>query len=171
MSDPFLDIAYDRAHRAQQRQLKRRRATATRTARLASLGLQQIDPLPARSPSQRRGAHYEDLALHHLLHAGLLLLGRNLRCRTGEIDLIMRDGTTLVFIEVRARAHTHYGGAAASIDHKKRSRLIRSAMLLLPSLTQRHWQGLTPPVRFDVVAFDDNQLTWLRAAINVEGTP
>ncbi|MBO9353345.1 YraN family protein [Bordetella petrii] len=159
MSDPFLEIAYGRAHQAQQRLLKRRRAAARRAARPPAPA-----PAPRVSPTQRAGNAHEDQALRLLTDAGLVPLARNLRCRAGEIDLVMRDGGTLVFVEVRARASGRYGGAAASVDRGKRARLLRSAALLLPQLARRHWGGRIPPARFDVVAFEAGQARWLPAA-------
>ena len=57
-----------------------------------------------------RGQHAEDLAAAFLQHHGLELLERNYRCRFGEIDLIARDGKTLVFVEVRMRSSASFGG-------------------------------------------------------------
>lgn len=76
----------------------------------------------------------------------------------------MRDGEVLVLVEVRARAHAGYGGAAASIGASKQGRLARAAALLLPVLLRRHWPGAPPPVRFDVVAFEAGRPHWLRGA-------
>lgn len=166
MPDPFLDIAYARAQQAQQRQLKRRRAAARRAAR-GSMTDGDLDREPSASPTQRVGAVHEDRALRRLSDAGLVPLARNLRCRAGEIDLVMRDGDMLVFVEVRARASNRYGGAAASVGPEKRARLIRSATLLLPGLARRYWQGRTPVVRFDVVAFDGDEIEWLRSAFSL----
>ncbi|WP_262358276.1 YraN family protein, partial [Bordetella pertussis] len=72
------------------------------------------------SPTQRRGQAYESAALRWLARQGL----------RGEIDLAMRDGEVLVLVEVRARAHAGYGGAAASIGASKQGRLARAAALL-----------------------------------------
>jgi len=159
MSDPFLEIAYARARQAQQRLLKRRRAAARRTARPPARA-----EAPRRSPAQRAGHTHETRALALLAAAGLVPLARNLHCRAGEIDLVMRDGDTLVFVEVRARTGDGYGGAAASVGRAKQARLARCAALLLPALAMRHWGGRTPPVRFDVVAFDGGRACWLTAA-------
>lgn len=167
MPDPFLDIAYERAHQAQQRQLKRRRAAAKRAARAIPTD-PSAEQQPPRSPTQRVGAAHEDDALKRLSRAGLIPLARNLHCRAGEIDLVMRDGDTLVFVEVRARANIQYGGAAASVGAEKRARLIRSAALLLPNLARRHWNSRIPVARFDVVAFDGDEMTWLRAAFSLD---
>jgi putative endonuclease len=98
------------------------------------------------------------------MRAGLHPLARNVRCKVGEIDLIMQAGPVLVFVEVRARESTHFGPAAASVGSTKRARLIRAAAYLLPLLTQQYWHGQEPPVRFDVVAFDGDSPQWLRHA-------
>ncbi|KQY86885.1 MULTISPECIES: YraN family protein [Roseateles] len=116
-----------------------------------------------------RGAAAEDAALAHLQRAGLRLLERNYRVgagpsrRAGEVDLILqaRDGT-LVFVEVRARADASHGGAAASVTSRKQQRLIYAAQHYL----LRH--ASPPPCRFDVVALDGDQLTWLQGAFDAE---
>lgn len=107
-----------------------------------------------------RGAEAEERAALHLQAAGLKLLARNWRCRFGEIDLILRDGTTLVFVEVRARGRGDYGGAAASITAGKRARLQRAAAAYLAH-SQHHG-----PCRFDAVLIDGERLTWLRGAFD-----
>jgi putative endonuclease len=113
------------------------------------------------------GASGEAAALAHLQRAGLRLLERNYRVaagpsrRAGEVDLILTepDGT-LVFVEVRARADTSHGGAAASVTAAKQRRLIYAAQHYL----LRH--PSPPPCRFDVVALDGGELTWLKAAFD-----
>ena len=91
------------------------------------------------------GAQAEQQAAQYLLQHGLSLLHKNYRCRYGEIDLIMRDAETLVFVEVRLRSRSDFGGAAASIDSTKQARLFRTAQHYLSA--QRH----IPPCRFDAV--------------------
>ncbi|WP_432240246.1 YraN family protein [Herbaspirillum robiniae] len=113
----------------------------------------------ARTGRQRTGDAAEDAALAHLRRHGLELVERNFRCKGGEIDLIMRDGASLVFVEVRARAGRAYGGAAASVTPAKQRRLIVAAQTFL----QRY--GSPPACRFDVVGFDGAGLEWLRNAI------
>lgn len=105
---------------------------------------------------QRLGREGEDAALAHLRGHGLQLVERNFLCKGGEIDLIMRDGEQLVFVEVRRRADARHGGAAASITPHKQRRLIHAAQLFL--LRYRP----PPPCRFDVVAIDAGRLAWLR---------
>jgi putative endonuclease len=123
---------------------------------------------PQLSPTQRKGLDFEDQALELLARAGLQPLARNLRAAPGEIDLAMRDGDVLVLVEVRARERASHGGAAASIDAAKQRRLAHAAALLLPGLARRHWQGRTPPVRFDAVLFDGGRAQWLRHAFVIE---
>ncbi|MFZ9811767.1 MAG: YraN family protein, partial [Burkholderiaceae bacterium] len=84
-----------------------------------------------RQASLARGRWAEDQALDFLQSEGLRLIARNVRYRCGELDLIMTDGLQVVFVEVRYRARTDYGSAAASVDHRKRQRLLRAALLWL----------------------------------------
>ena len=106
------------------------------------------------------GALWENVAMAHLARAGLRLLTRNFTCRSGELDLIMRDGATLVFVEVRRRGRADFGGAAASIGSAKRRRLVFAARLFLLRYPA------PPPCRFDVVAVQEGRLQWLRAAFD-----
>ena len=107
-----------------------------------------------------RGQQAETLALSWLQQRGLVCVARNYRCRMGEIDLIMHDGITLVFVEVRQRRSARFGGAAASITPAKQARLVRTAehyLHTLPSL---------PPCRFDAVLLDGQQPPeWLQNII------
>jgi len=121
---------------------------------------------PHRSPTQRTGDAGEDRALALLTARGLTLLARNLSCPLGEIDLVMRDGDTLVFVEVRARHNAQYGGAAASIVAAKQQRIVRAAHVFLPKLARQHWQDIEPACRFDVVVLEENEPVWLRAAFD-----
>jgi len=93
-----------------------------------------------------------------LRRQGLKPVAQNYRGRFGEIDLIMQDGATLVFIEVRLRRNADFGGAAASIDARKQQRIIRTAQQYLANLAQ------LPPCRFDAVLLDDNGVQWLKNA-------
>ena len=114
--------------------------------------------------SKETGDAAEALALQHLQRAGLRLIARNYRTPGrggGEIDLIMRapDGTC-VFVEVRQRASTRHGGAAASVSATKQRRIVFAARHFLSRLTS--W----PPCRFDVVALDGGQIEWLQGAFD-----
>ena len=108
-----------------------------------------------------RGAQAEQWAAQYLSGHGLKLIEQNYRSRYGEIDLIMRDGETLVFVEVRLRRNADFGGAAASIDARKQQRIIRTAQQYLSGLPR------TPPCRFDAVLMGDaqgGQVAWLKNA-------
>lgn len=104
----------------------------------------------AGSDKQSIARRTEQLALDHLLRNGLDLLERNFRCRHGEIDLVMLDGETVVFVEVRFRKFSHFATAVASVDVHKQRRLCRAGGYYLRTHPFRH----NAPVRFDVVAFD-----------------
>lgn len=109
------------------------------------------------------GSLAEQSAERYLRRQGLVLVERNFRSRFGEIDLIMQDQASLVFVEVRLRGNPHYGGAAASIDAHKQQRIIRTAQQFLAGL------GHIPPCRFDAVLMDDVQgerLQWLKNAFD-----
>jgi len=119
---------------------------------------------PATATTRARGESAEDAALAYLEDAGLRLIDRNYRTPGrggGEIDLIMRgEGGTLVFVEVRSRAHRGYGGAAASVGYAKQRRIIFAAHCYL-----RRFRS-PPPCRFDVVAIEGGRIEWLRAAFD-----
>jgi putative endonuclease len=107
-----------------------------------------------------RGALAEAAAAEFLSGRGLRLLERNYRCRFGEIDLIMSDGGTLVFVEVRYRGNNSFGGAVASITAAKREKLLRAA---------RHYMAARqefPACRFDAVLLsgDTQELEWIENA-------
>ena len=117
---------------------------------------------PARlSDKQRQGQAWEQRALAHLRHQGLTLVEANFRCKGGEIDLVMRDGAALVFVEVRQRASRAHGGAASSITPAKVRRMVRAAEYYLLRFPQ------LPACRFDVIAIDGEHLAWLPNAIEV----
>jgi len=117
--------------------------------------------LGSRGNKQATGARQEQVARRHLESRGLRFVAANVRCRRGELDLVMRDGDTLVFVEVRYRASARFGGAAASVDRRKQARLVAAAGYYL----SRHPTDL--PCRFDVVAISaDGQVQWIRHAFD-----
>jgi len=95
------------------------------------------------------GAAAESAAQQYLERRGLLLLTRNFRARTGEIDLVMRHNSALVFIEVRQRTNARYGGAAASVTPAKQQRIRQTALMFLQ---QNPCYGHMP-CRFDVITY------------------
>jgi len=104
----------------------------------------------------------EQIATEYLLAQGLHLIARNYHCRFGEIDLIMRDEKTLVFVEVRLRSHGAFGGAAYSITSAKQQKLILTAQHFLQ-------QYGNYPCRFDALLLDQLSQTdmhWLKDAFS-----
>ena len=129
---------------------------------MAARGLgRRIGETLGLSAKQRQGRAGEEQALRHLQAQGLLLVERNFLCKGGEIDLVMRDGTVLVFVEVRQRASASHGGAAASVTVAKQRRLTLAAQVYLMRLSSE------PPCRFDVVAIDAGQLSWLKNVLQM----
>jgi putative endonuclease len=107
-----------------------------------------------------RGAAAEALAAQFLAARGLAIEARNYRWRGGEIDIVARDGSTVVFVEVRMRRHRAFGGAAESITVSKRRRLRLAAEHYLARLPSE------PPCRFDAILLDalaPERIEWLRA--------
>lgn len=118
---------------------------------------------------KQSGIAGERAALEHLSAAGLELVLRNYRCKLGEIDLVMLDRSrpqrcTLVFVEVRYRASSQFGGAAASVTWNKQRRLMRAAQSLLR--VRRDLRCY--PARFDVVAIEAGSVRWIRRAFEDE---
>lgn len=122
-----------------------------------------------RLDRQRIGREAEDAAGRYLADRNHRILLRNYRCRMGEIDLVACDDSrspalALVIAEVRLRSRRDYGGGAASVDHRKQQRLLRTARHLLAT----HPQLARLPVRFDVLDLapegDGYRIEWIRHA-------
>lgn len=116
-----------------------------------------------------RGQEAETYAEHYLAKQGFVLIQRNFRCKMGEIDLIMRDANTLVFIEVRYRHSTYFGGAAASVDRRKQIKLIKTAQYYL-AVRQKYAKMAC---RFDVMAIQGSlsvptqvEIEWIKNAFD-----
>jgi putative endonuclease len=92
-----------------------------------------------------RGRAGERFAAAYLELLGFEVLERNTRLAGVEVDLVAREASTTVLVEVKWRGRTDYGGAALAIDERKRQRLLRAARALAPS---------SPDVRVDVVAIE-----------------
>lgn len=117
-------------------------------------------------PTQK-GTQTEQACCEYLSRAGLRLVEKNYRCKPGEIDLVMRQGDTLVFIEVRFRRSERFGGALYSVDHRKQRRMIAAAQHYL----QRH--RIRTPSRIDVVAMTatadgDYRFEWIQDAVSAD---
>lgn len=114
---------------------------------------------------RRRGGAAEALAAEYLSARGLEVLGRNLRCRVGEIDLLCRDGDVLVVVEVRLRSRRDYGGALASVTWRKQRKIIRATRYLLEAAPR--WRNAL--LRFDVIGLQGMpdrgpELEWVKDA-------
>lgn len=114
------------------------------------------------------GRDAEQLAARYLAGQGLSLVTSNHRARVGELDLVMREGRTLVIVEVRARHSAQMATPAQTIDRHKQRRIVRATQhFILCNRQYRDW-----PLRFDVVgitgALDAPQISWLRAAFTLD---
>lgn len=119
-------------------------------------------------PTKRRGEAAERVAERHLEAAGLEVLARNYRCRTGELDLVCDERGTLVIVEVRQRSREDFGGPLASVGRLKQRRIALTTEYF--RMHSRQWS--LRPVRFDVVALlgspeRDHELIWIKDAFRV----
>ncbi|MGC2519572.1 MAG: YraN family protein [Burkholderiales bacterium] len=108
------------------------------------------------------GKQAELIAAAYLQRKGLALVETNYHCRYGEIDLVLRDGGTIVFAEVRLRRSTRFGGAAYSVDRRKQAKVIAAARHYLAGRKEM-------PCRFDVVLLEEiepPQIEWIRDAFS-----
>jgi putative endonuclease len=118
---------------------------------------------PRQLTSKQTGDAWESTARVWLQSKGLHFIAANVRERGGEIDLIMREGNTTVFVEVRYRRSAQFGGAAASVTRSKQHKLLQTARLWLA----RHNGSFdTVDCRFDVLAFTGNDVEWFKDAFN-----
>ena len=113
--------------------------------------------------SIEKGLQYEQAACEYLEENGLRCIARNVRYKFGELDLVMFDADTLVFVEVRARASKQFGGALASIDQRKQQRVRLAAQRYL-----LRYRARVPRCRFDVVTFEAGRIGWVRDAFDAE---
>jgi len=115
----------------------------------------------AATTKQIQGASQEQRACEYLESEGMSLIAQNFSCRMGEIDLIMQDNNSLVFVEVRYRANKKFGGAAASVTRSKQRKIIKAS--------QFYQQRYAPKsnMRFDVIAIEgDNHIQWFPSAFD-----
>lgn len=116
--------------------------------------------------SLKLGFRAEQQARSYLRAQGLQWIESNYRCRWGEIDLIMQDKEYLVFVEVRARASSSFGGAVASVTYSKQQKLIKTATTYLVAKQILGKQ----PVRFDVLGLEGTnlQINWIKNAFGLD---
>lgn len=106
-----------------------------------------------------RGATSEARAVDLLLRRGYEIVERNYRCKTGELDIVARDGPTLVFVEVRSRADHEHGSALEMVGHSKRRKVARVAHSYLAHRRPRFEEA-----RFDVVAITGDEIALVKDA-------
>jgi putative endonuclease len=119
----------------------------------------------ARRRDLQRGLDCESLAARHLQERGVEVLARNLRCKSGELDIIARELDVLLIVEVRQRTRKDFGGALESVTWRKRRKIIRATRYFL----QAHREWRSQPLRFDVIAVEGlpdgaHQINWVRDA-------
>lgn len=117
-------------------------------------------PAKPKAAHLAKGEQAEGKALEFLQRQGLKWECSNYRCQYGELDLVMRDGSALVVVEVRYRASDHFGGATASVTRQKQARIVAATQqyVIIRKQTQM-------AVRFDVVAITgDNEIQWIKNA-------
>lgn len=132
--------------------------------------LQSVTPVFKKlTPKKHQGNKAEQQACQFLQRNGLILLEKNYTTRAGEVDLIMldkNDAEMLVFIEVRYRKNTDFGGAAASVTPKKQQRIIKAA------LAYQQQNAPQSSMRFDVIAIEgdnnekDCEINWIQSAFD-----
>lgn len=105
------------------------------------------------------GATSEDRAVDHLVRQGYRIVERNYRCKVGELDVVARDGSVLVFVEVRSRRNADYGSALEAVGWNKRRKVSRVAMAYLAQRRPRFDEA-----RFDVIAITGDELLHIRDA-------
>jgi len=117
--------------------------------------------------SSATGRYWESIAAQYLREQGLTILERGYRCRLGELDIICRDESCLVIVEVRARASAAMVSAISSIGHNKRNKIIKASRHYL----MRHPQASNDAIRFDVITIEgidmpQPELRWIRGAFD-----
>ena len=118
----------------------------------------------AAAAPRARGLVVEEASERYLQQQGLLPVARNFSRRGGEIDLVMREGETLVFVEVRFRKSDRFGSPVESVTATKQRKLLQTAQLYL--LAHPQWRN--QPCRFDIIAARPGesglQFEWIRNA-------
>jgi len=118
-----------------------------------------------KQTSHDKGIATEEFAKQHLVQQGLTFIDKNIHCRQGEIDLIMKDNQTLVFVEVKYRKNNHFGGAISAIPQSKQNKIKHCVAFYLHKVNLNEYNT---PCRFDVIALEGDinqpQVTWLKNA-------
>jgi len=115
--------------------------------------------------SHSRGIATEEFAKQYLIQQGLIFIESNVHCRQGEIDLVMQEGQTLVFVEVKYRKNNHFGGAISAVSLSKQNKIKHCVAFFLHKAKLNEYNT---PCRVDVIALEGDinqpQVTWLKNA-------
>ena len=115
--------------------------------------------------SRDKGISTEEFAKQYLKQQGLTFIDKNVHCRQGEIDLVMKDDQTLVFVEVKYRKNNHFGGAISAVSQSKQQKIKHCVAFYLHKANLNEYNTLC---RFDVIALEGDinqpQVTWLKNA-------
>lgn len=118
--------------------------------------------------SKQTGDAAELLACRYLLKQGLKLLAQNYHGKFGELDIIMQDNDSIVFVEVRYRNKTSFGAPAESVNYQKQQKIIKTALYYL----QQHPQWQNAAARFDVIGISASasakEVEWIKNAFYAE---
>lgn len=117
------------------------------------------------SSKKASGDYWESFAEQYLVEKGLTCLAKNFFSRQGEIDLIMKDSACIVFVEVKYRKTTNFGGAISAVSHIKQQKIIKTASFFLQ---QQRLNEYNTECRFDVIAIEGDKnhptVNWLKNA-------
>lgn len=110
--------------------------------------------------NRQLGTQKEEAAARFLMEAGIDIIHTNFRCRIGEIDIIGKDGSTYVFVEVKYRNSSNKGYAAEAVNYSKQKKICRVSdyFRMINSLNEY------TPCRFDVIAIDNDNINWIKNA-------
>ncbi|MDG1752717.1 MAG: YraN family protein [Thalassotalea sp.] len=122
---------------------------------------------PNNTTAKASGDCWELYAERYLIEKGLSLLAKNFHSRQGEIDLIMKDGDCIVFVEVKYRKNNHFGGAISAVTYQKQQKIIKTAAFFLQ---QQKLNEYNTACRFDIVAIEGDtnkpDTQWLKNAFS-----
>lgn len=116
------------------------------------------------SNTTNTGSYWEGYAENYLCQQGLTKVATNFRTKVGEIDLIMKDQETTVFIEVKFRKNAHFGGAISAVSISKQQKITKTAAFFLQ---QQGLNAYNTACRFDIVAIEGEsnpEIIWLKNA-------
>lgn len=112
---------------------------------------------------RRIGTFYEELACEYLQKQGIIILKKNYRCKTGEIDIIGKDKNCVVFFEVKYRKNDDFGHALLSVDAKKQNKICRCAAIYCMQ------NAFVQEFRYDVIGISDTKIEWIKNAFSHRG--